>query len=202
MEKYERILSWLSSGNPVGNRLLDLKWNIHEMDGSYHLENEKVPFTIIMQFMEKDLVIVRLDTGIQTATLDSSHRLSMYRSLLIMNNGLRKVKFLLEGMHEDVVARVDLALHTVTKKELDQALNVLLSSLYMMVKALDIEEEFNQKIVERMIMLVKDMQSNGRSKKQILTFLQERIGFKEEDAKRIIDDLLTEDLNDNDRLYG
>ncbi len=182
--------------------MLDLKWNIHEMDGSYHLENEKVPSTIIMQFMEKDLVIVRLDTGIQTATLDSSHRLSMYRSLLIMNNGLRKVKFLLEGMHEDVVARVDLALHTVTKKELDQALNVLLSSLYMMVKALDIEEEFNQKIVERMIMLVKDMQSNGRSKKQILTFLQERIGFKEEDAKRIIDDLLTEDLNDNDRLYG
>lgn len=202
MEKYEQILSWLSSGTETGNRLIDLTWNISEVEGSYHLENEKVPFTIVMQFREGKLVIIKLDTGIETATLESADRLSVYRSLLIMNNRLGKVKFLLEGMHENVEARVDLALQTLTKSELDQALNVLLSSLYMMVKALNLEEEFNKKIVERMVMLVKDMQSNGKSRNEIMMFLRERIGFKEEDANRIMDELLLGDLRDNDRLYG
>lgn len=202
MEKEEQILSWLSGGDESGNRLIDLRWKVHEQEGSYHLENEKVPFTLVMQFHDKKLVVVKLDTDIETATLESSDRLGMYRSLLILNNRLGRVKFLLDGLNENVAARVDLEVQTLTKNRLDQALNVLLSSLYMMVKALNLEEEFNHKIVERMVMLVKDMQSNGKSRSEIMMFLRERIGFREEEARRIIDELLTGDLRDNDRLYG
>lgn len=202
MEKDKQILSWLSVGNEGGGNLIDLKWSVKELDGAYHLDNEKVPFTIIMQFSDKKLVVIKLDTGIETATLDSADRLAIYRSLLILNNRLGKVKFLVEGLNENVVARVDMDLKKLTKIELDQALNVLLSSLYMMVKALNLEEEFNQKIVERMVMLVKDMQMHGKSRREILEFLKERIGFKEDDAKRIVSDLLPGDLKDNERLYG
>ena len=53
-----------------------------------------------------------------------------------MNSQVAHVKFMIEGINENVVARVDMDMQKITKAELDEALNALLSSLYMMVRAL------------------------------------------------------------------
>ncbi len=202
MERSEQILEWLTAGKETTGRLIDLKWKIIKDENIYLLENEKVPFTLIMYFVNNKLMEIKLDTSIETATQHSRERLSTYRSLLIMNNQIARVKFMLDGIQENIVARVDLDMQTLTKNELDDALNTLLSSLYMMVKTLNLEEEFNQQIVERMVMLVKDMESEGKSRQEIISFLVNRIGFRDEDARRIVGEFLTGDLKDNERLYG
>ncbi len=202
MTKEEQILGWLGNGKPTGRKLIDLKWKISRIGDYYTLENEKVPFTLFLYFIQNKIVQVKLDTGIETATSPSRDRLGTYRTLLIMNGQVSHVKFMVEGINENVVARVDMEMQTITKAELDEALNALLSSLYMMVRALHLEEEFNKQIVDRMLMLVKEMQEEGKSKVEIVEFLKSRMGFREEDAKRIVEEFLTEDLRGNERLYG
>ena len=53
-----------------------------------------------------------------------------------------------------------------------------------------------------MLLLVKEMQEEGKSKIEIVDFLKSRMGFREEDAKRIVEEFLSEDLRGNERLYG
>ena len=202
MTKEEQILGWLGNGKTTGRKLIDLEWKISRKGEYYTLENEKVPFTLMLFFRDNKIVQVKLDTGIETATAQSRNRLVTYRTLLLMNSQVARVKYMLEGINESVVSCVDMDMQTITKSELDEGLNALLSSLYMMVRALHLEEEFNKQIVDRMLMLVSEMQEEGKSKVEIVDFLKSRMGFREEDAKRIVEEFLTEDLRGNERLYG
>ena len=202
MTKEEQILGWLGNGKTTGRKLIDLEWKISRKGEYYTLENEKVPFTLMLFFRDNKIVQVKLDTGIETATAQSRNRLVTYRTLLLMNSQVARVKYMLEGINENVVSCVDMDMQTITKSELDEGLNALLSSLYMMVRALHLEEEFNKQIVDRMLMLVSEMQEEGKSKVEIVDFLKSRMGFREEDAKRIVEEFLTEDLRGNERLYG
>ncbi|MCL4452001.1 MAG: hypothetical protein M1327_05205 [Candidatus Thermoplasmatota archaeon] len=202
MANETEILQWLKLGDESTQRLIDLKWKITKAEGGYFLESEKVPFTLQLGFHGDELMEIKLDTNIETATMESRDRLGTYRALLILNSQIRKVKFMLEGLGENVVARADFDLPTITKEELDNGLSLLLSSLYLMVRVLHLEEEFNQQIVDRMLMLVKELQSKGKSQKEIIDYLVHDVGFKDEEARKIVSELVHDDMKGNERLYG
>ncbi|EQD45814.1 hypothetical protein B2A_09131, partial [mine drainage metagenome] len=143
MVEESQVLQWLEHGEESTGRLIDLKWKITKSDGNFYLENEKLPFTIQLKFLEKETMEIKLDTNVETATMENRDRLGTYRALLLLNSQITKVKFMLEGLGENVVARADLDLPTITKDELDKGLSLLLSSLYLMVRVLHLEEEFN-----------------------------------------------------------
>jgi acyl carrier protein len=202
MANENEILQWLEQGNESTQKLIDLKWKITKAEGGYFLESEKVPFTIQLGFIGKEFMEIKLDTNIDTATMESRDRLGTYRALLILNSQIKKVKFMLEGLGENVVVRADIDLPTITKDELDNALSLLLSSLYLMVRVLHLEEEFNQQIVDRMLMLVKELQAKGKGEKEIVDYLVHDVGFKDEEARKIVSELVHDDMKGNERLYG
>jgi|YelNatPaOPRAMG01_1025707.scaffolds.fasta_scaffold01569_10 acyl carrier protein len=202
MANETEILQWLKQGKESTQRLIDLKWKITKAEGGYFLESEKVPFTLQLGFLGEELMEIKLDTNIETATMENRDRLGTYRALLILNSQIKKIKFMLEGLSENVVARADIDLPTITKDGLDNSLSLLLSSLYLMVRVLHLEEEFNQQIVERMLMLVKELQAKGKSEKEIVDYLVHDVGFKDEEARKIVSELVHDDMKGNDMLYG
>jgi hypothetical protein len=181
----EQVINWLSKGRENARRLIDLNWKVEDKDNLVVLENAKIPFVIFMHFGEK-LIHLFVDTGVETATVDNATRLSMYRVLLILNRRTELVKFMLNGTNENITARVDLDVNSITKREVDEAMNVLLSSVYIMVKELNLEEQFHERVLERMYMMIESMEKEGKSRNEIMVFLTEKVGVKDDEAKSLM----------------
>ncbi|MCL4334488.1 MAG: hypothetical protein M1402_00085 [Candidatus Thermoplasmatota archaeon] len=195
----ESVLQWLQTpGN--GKRLIDLEWSVKKAGNLYIIQNEKVPFTILLTFGDRTLNLI-VDTGVETAILENQKRLTIYRSLLILNRQVELVKFMLDGMNENVFARVDMEIAGMTRDVLDEALNVLLSALYIMVKALNLEDQFNQMVVDRMVDTINTMTSEGKSRDDIVKYLVEHVGFPQKDAERVVDEILQKGSSDTEDLY-
>lgn len=183
------ILKWFSEGEDDAKRLINLKWDIKEANGMYYLNNEKVPFMLILA-SDDGTVQLMADTGIETAVLELRERLSIYRTLLIINRRVDLVKFMLDGLNENVFARVDLEKSTLTKDIMDEALNVLLSALYYAIKALKMEEQFSAMILERIAMMIEDMEKEGKTRDEIKNYLVSKAGIDDNEAGKLIDQVL------------
>lgn len=189
MDIRQEISNWLSAGNDESSNLVDLKWIISDEDGRMKLVNEKVPFTIFIGF-HHNVLHIKVKTGIETAVIDPSVRLATYHALLMLNSQAELVKFMLEGINEEIVARSDIQTESLTKEELNESFNLLLSGLYMMVKALKLEEQFNRQVTERMVMMVNGMIKEGKSKDEIKTYLMKKIGLKEGESEMILNEIM------------
>lgn len=189
MSVKEKVIEWLSDGKENAKNLVDLPWKLSE--DPYHLimENENVPFAFLLGF-HPDTIHITVRTGIETAVMDSMVRLNTYRTLLILNQRIDISKFMLFGMNEEVISRVDLAVERLTKSELNLGLNILLSSLYMMVRALKLEEQFNKQVAVRMHMMIEDMVGQGKSKEEIKVFLTDKVGINKDEAEKIVNEVL------------
>ncbi len=196
----KRIVEWLSAENGGGKKLIDFRWKISEENDVVVLNNEKVPFTLKLSFDEM-VVRIFVDTLIETAVLDLEERLRIYRSLLLLNYQIDLVKFMLSGMNENIFARVDLDLKDLTRKELGDALDLLLSALFKMVKTLGFEDQFNKQIVERMIETIIDLREKGKSKEQIVDYLVQKIGFVRDDARKIVGEILVGEAGNMEGMY-
>ncbi len=185
----QEVLGWLSGGDEKSGNLVDVPWKIQQFQKYAILENDKVPFSVYLIF-ENDIMRIFLKTGIETAVLENQDRLSIYRTLLLLNRQLDLVKFMLDGMNEEVVSRVDLELDALSKNELNVGLSTLLSSLYLMVKALKLEDEFQAGVVERMVLMVKDMLKQGKSTDEIKEYLTEKMGLTADQAQSVIDQIV------------
>ncbi len=185
----DEILKWFSDGTDDAKRLINLKWDIKKADEVVYLTNGKVPF-VLMLSADNGTVHVTVDTGVETAVLELRNRLSIYRTLLIINRRVELVKFMLDGLNENVFARVDLERSVLTKDIMDEALNVLLSSLYYAIKALKLEEQFSTQIMERITMMIQDMQREGKSRDEIETYLVSKAGIEEDEARKLIEQTL------------
>ena len=192
MENKEEILGWLSSGNNESSNIIDLKWVVTEEEGHMKLVNEKVPFILFIGF-HPGTMHVKVKTGIETAVIDQNVRLATYHSLLILNSQAELVKFMLEGTNEEIVARSDIQTQSLTKVELNESFNKLLSALYMMVKALKLEEQFNRQITERMIMMIQGMVQDGKSRDEIRGYLIKEIGLKGDEADKFLGEVMPDD---------
>jgi hypothetical protein len=198
----KEILSWVAKGNEDASNLVDLPWKITETDNVVILQNDQVPFSIFLTFGEA-IMRMHLRSGIETAVLENQPRLSIYRTLLLLNRQLDLVKFMLEGMNEEVVARVDLELVNPSKEEFNDGMNTLLSSIYLMVRALKLEDQFREGITQRMIMMVQDMIRQGKTREDILAFLTDRIGLPKDQAEQVLKEMIgSADDSKIGGLYG
>ena len=181
----EEVLSWLGGKDETTGNLVDIPWEIKKFENYLVLENEKIPFSIYLVF-DGAVMRIFLRTGVETAVTENEERLGIYRVLLILNRQLDLVKFMLDGIHEEVISRVDLELDALSKNELNEGLNMLLSSLYLMVKSLKLEDQFQVRITERMLMMVQDMIKSGKSKEDIKKFLEDKIGLSKSESENLI----------------
>lgn len=185
----EEVLGWLGGKDETSGNLIDIPWQIKKFENNLVLENEKVPFSIFLVF-EQGFVRIFLKTGIETAVLENQERLGVYRVLLLLNRQLDLVKFMLDGMQEEVITRVDLELESLSKAELNDGMSMLLSSIYIMVKSLKLEDQFQQGITQRMLFMVQDMIKAGRSKEEIMKYLVEKIGLSKTESQNIVAQLV------------
>ncbi len=185
----EDVLGWLGGKDESSGNLVDIPWQIRKFENNLVLENEKVPFSIFLVF-EQGFVRIFLKTGIETAVLENQERLGVYRVLLLLNRQLDLVKFMLDGMQEEVITRVDLELESLSKAELNDGMSMLLSSIYIMVKSLKLEDQFQQGITQRMLFMVQDMIKAGRSKEEIMKYLVEKIGLSKTESQNIVAQLV------------
>ena len=185
MANKEEIKLWLIKGTDDSKSLVGMKWDIEDGENYMILTNEKVPFKIYMAFSENYLEIF-LKTGIETAVMENQPRLATYRSLLILSKQIELVKFMLDGINEEIVLRTDFETQSFTQDDLEDSLNILLSSIYLVVRTLKLEEEFNQRIVERMIMMVQEMIAHGKSTEYVENYLVSKAGLSKEEAEQVL----------------
>ena len=198
----EEVLSWLGGKDETSGNLVDIPWEIRKFANYLILENEKIPFSLYLVF-DGGIMRVFLKTGVETAVMESESRLGIYRVLLILNRQLDLVKFMLDGIHEEVISRVDLELDALSKNELNEGINMLLSSIYLMVKTLKLEEQFQMRITERMLLMVQDMIKSGKTKADIEKFLVEKIGLSQNESESILTQLLGKyDENQSSGMYA
>jgi hypothetical protein len=118
--------------------------------------------------------------------MENQPRLSTYRSLLILNKQIDLVKFMIDGINEEIVLRADFETSSFTREELEDALNILLSSIYILVRALKLEDQFNQIIAERMIMMVQQMLEQGKSTEEVKNYLITKAGLSKDEADQVM----------------
>lgn len=198
----EEVLSWLGAKDETSGNLVDIPWEIKRYNNHFVLENEKIPFSIFLKF-DHEVVRVFLRTGVETAVMESEARLAIYRVLLILNRQIDLVKFMLEGIHEEVISRVDLELDELSKNELNEGLNLLLSSIYLMVRTLNLEEQFQTRITERMLLMVQEMVRSGKTKEDIEKYLIEKIGLTKAESDSILTQIMgSQDENESSGMYA
>ncbi|MCL4327145.1 MAG: hypothetical protein M1149_02415 [Candidatus Thermoplasmatota archaeon] len=197
----QTVLKWLSNGKEDAKTLVDLQWKLKWDRWHLILENEKIPFSFLIGFHEEALHVT-LETDVETAVMDTQQRLAIYRVLLILNQRIDLAKFMLFGINEEVIVRVDLATDSLSREELNLSLNILLSSLYLMVNTLHLEEEMQNLVRERMLMMIQDLISQGKSRDDILQFMTKNLGINAQDAERILDQIMPQHKEDQqDSMY-
>ena len=197
-----QVIQWLAGGDETSTNLVDIPWKVRDLDKFLVLESDKVPFSLFLSFEEKTVKIF-FRTGIETAVLENQPRLAIYRTLLLLNRQIDLVKFMLDGMNEEVVSRVDLELEGLTKAELNEGLNTLLSSIYLMIRALKLEEQFQAEVTQRMVMMVQDMINQGKSRDDIENYLVAKVGLNKEDAEILLNRLIGQSASkDHSGMYA
>ena len=197
-----QVIQWLAGGDETSTNLVDIPWKVRDLDKLLVLESDKVPFSLFLSFEEKTVKIF-FRTGIETAVLENQPRLAIYRTLLLLNRQIDLVKFMLDGMNEEVVSRVDLELEGLTKAELNEGLNTLLSSIYLMIRALKLEEQFQAEVTQRMVMMVQDMINQGKSRDDIENYLVAKVGLSKEDAEILLNRLIGQSASkDQSGMYA
>jgi hypothetical protein len=93
---------------------------------------------------------------------------------------------MIDGINEEIVLRTDFETSSFTKEELEDALNILLSSIYVLVRTLKLEDQFNQSIAERMIMMVQEMLAQGKSPEDVKNYLITKVGLSKEEAEQVM----------------
>ena len=179
------IKSWLENGTDDSKSLVGMKWHIEEGENYMILMNEKLPFMIYLAYFGNYLEIF-MKTGIETSVMENQPRLATYRSLLILNKQIDLVKFMIDGINEEIVLRADFETSSFTKEELEDALNILLSSIYVLVRTLKLEDQFNQRIAERMILMVQQMLEQGKSTEDVKNYLITKVGLSKEEADQVM----------------
>ncbi len=185
----EDIEKWLVEGSEDAQDLVDLPWKVRREGNTIEAQHPKIPFIL---YVTEDLNFIRLRvfTGIETAVKDVKERLKIARALLILNGSVDYLKFALEGLNEEIVLQIDLGKKYFNKNLFEDSLASLVTGLYLMVRALNIEEEFREQLFMRLIGLIKERLSEGASKEELITFLINRVGLKKKDAEEIVDEII------------
>ncbi|EDY35891.1 hypothetical protein ABOONEI_1090 [Aciduliprofundum boonei T469] len=183
------IEKWLKEGTEDAQDLVDLPWNVEREGNALVAQHPKIPF--ILNVMEdENFIRLRVYTGIETAIEELKERLRIIRALMILNGGVDYLKFALEGINEEVVLQVDLGKKYFNKGMFEDSIASILTGMYMMVKALDMEEEFRDELFARLVGMVKERLNEGASRDDLIKFLTKRVGLNKKDAEQVVDEIM------------
>ncbi len=184
----EEIKKWLTSGTDTKEDMMDLVWNVKDQKTYLVAENPKIPF-ILYIFISEKFIRIQISTGLKTALLDPIQRLDIYRKLLLLNDKIDMPKFVIKGTDEEIVLKVDLDIGSLNKNEFSDALMGALTSLYMMIKEFQLEEEFNKRLTERIVGMIQEKLNEGATREEIKDFLMKKVGLDQKTAENLINDI-------------
>ncbi|MEM4312718.1 MAG: DNA-binding protein, partial [Thermoplasmata archaeon] len=113
----DEIKKWLTSGSDSKEDVLDMVWSLKENNNLIIAEHPKIPFVLYI-FIDEKFVRLMANTEVDTALLDPTERLDIYRKLLILNDRVNLVKYVISGTDEEIVLKADLDQGTFSKDEL------------------------------------------------------------------------------------
>ncbi len=195
----EDIEKWLVEGSEDAQDLVDLPWKVEREDNTLVAQHPKIPFLLYVT-EDTNSIRLRVYTGIETAVEDTKERLKILRTLMILNGGVDYLKYALEDINEEVVLRVDLSRKYFTKDVFEDAIASLLTGMYLMVRALEMEEEFRDQLFVRLVGMVRERLSEGASREDVVKFLTTRVGLNQRDAEDIVDEII-KNLNKDVKGY-
>ena len=195
-----QIAQWLKEGRDDAEDLVDLPWKVEIEDGVLEAQHPKIPFILYVR-EDENFIRLRVYTGIETALWNQEERLNITRTLLILNANVDLLKYVLEGLNEEVVLRIDLDKSSFEKKVFEDALVALLTGLYLMVRALKMEEEFSQQLLERVIGMVRERMEAGATRMDIINFLTQTVGLNKNEAEEIVDEIMKSIKKDDLKGY-
>ena len=195
----DEIEKWLVEGSEDAQDLVDLPWKVEREGNTLVAQHPKIPFYLYVT-EDANSIQLRVYTGIETAVEETKERLKVLRTLMILNGGIDYLKYALEDINEEVVLRVDLSKKYFNKDMFEDAIATLLTGMYLMVKALEMEEEFREQLFVRLVGMVRERLSEGASKEEVIKFLTTRVGLNQKDAEDIVDEIL-KNLNKDVKGY-
>ena len=185
-----QLLEWLREGSEDAVDIVDLPWEVKMVsEGTYLAEHPKMPFKLLVYFTP-EFVVLEAPTNLAVDELPEEVRPLVYRTLLELNDAVYMMKFALTDPNGTVAIRVDLDKKTLGKAEFNDALTSMLFGLLIGVMSLGVEEEFIQNFVNRILESLQEKVRKGYTYDQLLEFMTVRVGVSEEDAKKIVDELL------------
>ncbi|MGC8610096.1 MAG: cyclic nucleotide-binding/CBS domain-containing protein [Thermoplasmata archaeon] len=196
----KEIVSWLTSGTEKTDDLLDLQWDVKIYKNEIVAEHPKVPF-ILHIIINQYTLRLEVYTGIETALLDVVQRLDISRKLLFLNDRITLAKFTIRGINEEIILTSELDLISFSKEELSDSLSGMVTAMFMMVRELKIEEEFNKQLAMRVIMMVRDRMSKGETKDDIINFLINKVGMDRENAEKLYDEIIQQEKGTDTSAY-
>jgi len=186
----EDVLVWLRSGKDDAEDIVDLPWNVKEVEPHRYLaEHPRMPFRLLLIFTDDFLRLV-VPFGLETISLGTAERMKVYRILLKLNDRINLMKFLLSGINDDVYLRVDLDRKTLGKAEFNDALTALFIGMLTAVSELGLEEEFRRELFDRVVAMVIERLQKGASRSELEEFLIRKVGMSKSDAEELLTQLL------------
>ena len=183
------ILTWLTSGRDDAEDIVDLPWNVREIEPHKYLaEHPRMPFQLLLIFTD-DFVRLLVPFGLETISLETADRMKVYRILLKLNDQINLMKFVLSGINDDVYLRVDLDKKTLGKAEFNDALTALFIGMLTAVSALGLEEEFRRELFDRVVAMVIERLQKGATRSELEEFLVRKVGMPKPDAEKLLDQI-------------
>ncbi len=182
-----QILEWLRTGSEDAEDIVDLPWEVKDVgDNTYVAEHPKMPFTLVVMFTDNFVRLV-IPTSLETYDLTDEDKLYVYRNLLSLNDRVYMMKFSIGGPNGAVNIRVDLDKKSLSKEEFNDALTALAIGLLSGVSALGLEEEFVERIFDRILAMLLERIAEGWTHEQLMEFLTVKVGLDEEEARKLLD---------------
>ena len=185
----DEIKKWLTSGSDSKEDVLDMVWSLKENNNLIIAEHPKIPFVLYI-FIDEKFVRLMANTEVDTALLDPTERLDIYRKLLILNDRVNLVKYVISGTDEEIVLKADLDQGTFSKDEFKEAIEGIITSLYLMIKELNLEEEFNKMVNDRIVSMIQEKIKEGATESDLLLFLTKKVGLDNDSARKILDEIV------------
>ncbi|ADD08101.1 hypothetical protein [Candidatus Aciduliprofundum boonei] len=188
MDKVEaNVLQWLTAGSDDAVDIVDLPWKVEELDrGVYYAEHPSVPMHLMVAFSDNFVHLI-VPTTIETAEMSNEEKLRIYETLMWLNDKVHMMKYSIGGENKNIRLRVDLDKSTLGKEEFNNALVALVIGVLVGVKALGIEMEFMQKVLQRLIDMLVYRIENGATEEELMNFLTNTVGMDVRDAKDLLD---------------
>jgi len=189
----EKIAKWFQEGNEDSKTLLGIPWDVetHKDDETDVLvaTHPKIPYKIGVIFSQQ-FASLHIDPGVRTDALDVAERMRIYKRLLHINTDLNQMKTGLLGNEDQVIITVDLNLASLSKKEFNDALTLLIMGAARLIEALELTDELSNSLMERNAQLIIEKLNKGESREEILDFLIHRVGLEKDYAEQFLKNVI------------